>query len=182
MTLQMSCVSDITLRHSHLRRYVRRFCVSITLNIKCCYYMSAIRLRGLSCSCCSVKQRYSAARMRRSSMTTIILCALIALANAVDIHVCSSEYTRQLDFGEWMLMVAYDSVAYGSLLHIVAYEVLMFHVLNIIKHEKKRRRFCPSNSEKKWKYSENENIRNQVLHFHVPEIIQSRKMKRPTDR
>jgi hypothetical protein len=71
-----------------------------------------------------------------------------------------------------MLMVAYDSVAYGSLLHIVAYEVPMFHALNTIKHEKKRRRFRPSYNEKKWKYSGNENIRNQVLHFHVPEIIQ----------
>jgi hypothetical protein len=28
-----------------------------------------------------------------------------------------------IDFGKEMLMVAYDSVAYGSLLHIVAYEV-----------------------------------------------------------
>jgi hypothetical protein len=82
-------------------------------------------------------------------MTTIILCVLIALASVIDIHVCSSEYTRQLDFGERMLMVAYDSVAYGSLLRIVAYEVLMFHVLNIIKHEKKRRRFRPSYNEKK---------------------------------
>ena len=36
-------------------------------------------------------------------------------------------------------MVAYDTVAYGSLLRIVAYEVPMFHVLIIIKHEKMRK-------------------------------------------
>ena len=35
-----------------------------------------------------------------------------------------------------MLMVAYDTVAYGSLLRIVAYEDPMFHVLIIIKNEK----------------------------------------------
>jgi hypothetical protein len=43
------------------------------------------------------------------------------------------------DFGEEMLMVAYDSVAYGSLLRIVAYEVPQFHVLNIIEHEKMKK-------------------------------------------
>ena len=56
----------------------------------------------------------------------------------INTHVCSSENTRLLDFGEQMLMVAYDSIAYGSLLHIVAYEVPM-HVScseYIIKHEK----------------------------------------------
>jgi hypothetical protein len=37
-----------------------------------------------------------------------------------------------------MLMVAYDSVAYGSLLHIVAYEGPLFQVPNIIQHEKMR--------------------------------------------
>ena len=31
-----------------------------------------------------------------------------------------------------MLMVAYDSIAYGSLLRIVAYEKLLFHVPNIV--------------------------------------------------
>lgn len=36
-----------------------------------------------------------------------------------------------------MLMVAYDSIAYGSLLRIVAYEVSMFHVLNIFLNMKK---------------------------------------------
>ena len=35
-----------------------------------------------------------------------------------------------------MLMVAYNSVAYGSLLRIVAYEMLLFHVLNIIENKK----------------------------------------------
>ena len=38
-----------------------------------------------------------------------------------------------------MLMVAYDSIAYGSLLRIVAYEVPQFHVPNIIKHEKMKK-------------------------------------------
>jgi hypothetical protein len=56
--------------------------------------------------------------------------------------------TRLNDFGEEMLMVAYDSVAYGSLLRIVAYEVPQFHVLDIIKHEKLQRRFHPSDNEK----------------------------------
>ena len=65
----------------------------------------------------------------------------------INTHVCSSENTRQLDFGEQMLMVAYDSIAYGSLLHIVAYEVLMFHVLIIIQHAKMQRRFRPSYNE-----------------------------------
>ena len=47
-----------------------------------------------------------------------------------------------------MLMVAYDSIAYGSLLRIVAYEVPMFHVLIIIKHEKLERRHRPPYNEK----------------------------------
>ena len=33
-------------------------------------------------------------------------------------------------------MVAYESVAYGSLLRIVAYEMFLFHVLNVMKNEK----------------------------------------------
>ena len=35
-----------------------------------------------------------------------------------------------------MLMVAYESVAYSSLLRIVAYEMFLFHVLNIMKNVK----------------------------------------------
>ena len=62
------------------------------------------------------------------------------------VRVCNSEHT--LDFGEQMLMVAYDTVAYGSLSRIVAYEVPMFHVLDIIQHEKMQRRFRPSYNEK----------------------------------
>jgi hypothetical protein len=64
----------------------------------------------------SKKQQHSTARMRISSMATIDVCVLTMLANAVLDN-------RLTDFGEEMLMVAYDSVAYGSLLHIVAYEV-----------------------------------------------------------
>lgn len=45
-------------------------------------------------------------------------------------------------------MVAYDTVAYGSLLHIVAYAGPTFHVLIIIQHEKVERRFRPSYNEK----------------------------------
>jgi hypothetical protein len=48
------------------------------------------------------------------------------LAHAVDIDMSAAANildTRLIDFGEGMLMVAYDSVAYGSLLRIVAYEV-----------------------------------------------------------
>ena len=41
-----------------------------------------------------------------------------------------------------MLMVAYDSIAYGSLLLIVAYEMLLFRLPNIIQHEISR--FCDS--------------------------------------
>ena len=33
-------------------------------------------------------------------------------------------------------MVAYESVAYGSLLRIVAYEMFLFHVLNVMENEK----------------------------------------------
>jgi hypothetical protein len=54
-----------------------------------------------------------------------------------------------------MLMVAYDSVAYGSLLRIVAYEVPFSHVLSIAhekKNEKLQRRFRRSY------YKKNENI------------------------
>ena len=72
-------------------------------------------------------------------MATTVVCVLIALANAVDKYTSAAANildTRLTDFGEEMLMVAYDSVAYGSLLHIVAYEVLKFHVLSILKHEK----------------------------------------------
>jgi hypothetical protein len=64
--------------------------------------------------------------MQRSSKTTTVVCLLIALANAVDIYTSAAANildTRLIDFGEEMLMVAYDSVAYGSLLRIVAYEV-----------------------------------------------------------
>jgi hypothetical protein len=64
--------------------------------------------------------------MWRSSKTTTVVCLLIALANAVDIYTSAAANildTRLLGFGEEMLMVAYDSVAYGSLLRIVAYEV-----------------------------------------------------------
>jgi hypothetical protein len=67
-----------------------------------------------------------AARMRISSLTTIVVCVLSMLASAVDIDMSAAANildTRLMDFGEEMLMVAYDSVAYGSLLHIVAYEV-----------------------------------------------------------
>jgi hypothetical protein len=59
-------------------------------------------------------------------MATIDVCVLIVLASAVDIDTSAAANildTRLIDFGEEMLMVAYDSVAYGSLLHIVAYEV-----------------------------------------------------------
>jgi hypothetical protein len=72
-------------------------------------------------------------------MITTVVCVLIALANAVNKYTSAAASildTRLIDFGEEMLMVAYDSVAYGSLLHIVAYEVPMFHVPNIIEHEK----------------------------------------------
>ena len=68
------------------------------------------------------------------TMATIDVCVLIVLANAVDIDISAAANildTRLIDFGEEVLMVAYDSVAYGSLLHIVAYEVPMFHVLII---------------------------------------------------
>jgi hypothetical protein len=88
--------------------------------------------------------------MWRSSRATTVVCLLIALANAVDIYTsAAANILDGTDFGEEMLMVAYDSVAYGSLLRIVAYEVLKFHVLNIIKHEKLQRRFRPSDNEKR---------------------------------
>ena len=89
-------------------------------------------------------------------MATKVVCVLIMLANAVD-RVTSAAAnildTRLIDFGEEMLMVAYDSIAYGSLLHIVAYEVLMFNVLSIIEHEKMENcrdgsRFRPPDNEK----------------------------------
>ena len=72
-------------------------------------------------------------------MATIDVCVLIMPAYAVDKYTSAAANildSQLINFGEEMLMVAYDSTAYGSLLHIVAYEVLKFHVLNIIKHEK----------------------------------------------
>jgi hypothetical protein len=60
--------------------------------------------------------------MRRSSMTTVVVCVLIVLAIAVDKYTSAAASildNRLIDFGEEMLMVAYDSVAYGSLLRIV---------------------------------------------------------------
>jgi hypothetical protein len=89
--------------------------------------------------------------MQTSSIATIYFCVLIALANAVNKYTSAAASildTRLIDFGEEMLMVAYDSVAYGSLLRIVAYDVPMFRVLNIRKHEKLQRRFRRSYDEK----------------------------------
>jgi hypothetical protein len=89
--------------------------------------------------------------MQTSSVATIYFCVLIMLANAVNKYTSAAASildTRLIDFGEEMLMVAYDSVAYGSLLRIVAYDVPMFRVLNIRKHEKLQRRFRRSYYEK----------------------------------
>ena len=48
-------------------------------------------------------------------------------ANAVDKYTSAAANildSQLINFGEEMLMVAYDSTAYGSLLHIAAYEIL----------------------------------------------------------
>ena len=75
-------------------------------------------------------------------MTTIVVRVVILYAYAVGTRLQQRIYSldsRLIDFGEEMLMVAYDSTAYGSLLHIVAYEGPVFHVPNIIKHEKMKK-------------------------------------------
>ena len=76
---------------------------------------------------------------------------MIALASSVGIDISAAANILDCeldDFGEGMLMVAYESIAYGSLLRIVAYEVAMFHVPNTIRHEKLQRRFRRSYNEK----------------------------------
>ena len=63
-------------------------------------------------------------------MTAIVVGLVILYAFAVGTRLQQRIYSTLdfIDFGEEMLMVAYDSVAYGSLLHIVAYEVQVSHM------------------------------------------------------